>query len=95
MNADAPRDMLVSVTPSGEITEGDSVTLTCSSNANPPAHSYTWHKRSGDRTLHVATGQNYSITSTSAAQSGHYYCTAQNDIGVRSTRETLLNIRCE
>uniref|UniRef100_A0AAR2JWW6 Ig-like domain-containing protein n=1 Tax=Pygocentrus nattereri TaxID=42514 RepID=A0AAR2JWW6_PYGNA len=34
----------VSISPTGEIVEGSSVTLTCSSDANPPVQNYTWFK---------------------------------------------------
>ncbi|CAK6982814.1 B-cell receptor CD22-like isoform X2, partial [Scomber scombrus] len=40
----APKLPSVSVSPSGEIIEGSSVTLTCSSDANPAAK-YTWYKK--------------------------------------------------
>nr|XP_033472412.1 B-cell receptor CD22-like [Epinephelus lanceolatus] len=39
----APKLPSVSVSPSAEIVEGSSVTLTCSSDANPAA-TYTWYK---------------------------------------------------
>ncbi|XP_029987247.1 B-cell receptor CD22-like [Sphaeramia orbicularis] len=41
----APTVPSVSFSPSGEIIEGSSVTLTCTSDANPPVTKYTWYKR--------------------------------------------------
>ncbi|XP_041081612.1 B-cell receptor CD22-like [Polyodon spathula] len=41
-----PRNISVSVSPPGEIVPGSPVTLTCSSNANPPVSSYSWFKTS-------------------------------------------------
>ncbi|CAL8401720.1 unnamed protein product [Gadus morhua 'NCC'] len=40
----APKTPSVTVSPSGEIEEGSSVTLSCSSDANPAAN-YTWFKK--------------------------------------------------
>ncbi|KAL6482243.1 hypothetical protein MHYP_G00103230 [Metynnis hypsauchen] len=74
-----PKNVSVSISPSGEIVEGSSVTLTCSSDANPPVKNYTWLKEGG--TSPVGSGQNYSIISITADHSGLYYCEAQNDHG--------------
>ncbi|KAG7271891.1 hypothetical protein CRUP_038143 [Coryphaenoides rupestris] len=45
--SDGPKDTSVSSSPSGEIEEGSSVTLSCSSDANPAAQ-YTWFKEHED-----------------------------------------------
>ncbi|KAL7852103.1 hypothetical protein SRHO_G00178880 [Serrasalmus rhombeus] len=74
-----PKNISVSISPSGEIVEGNSVTLTCSSDANPPVKNYTWFKEGG--TSPVGSGQNYSIISITADHTGLYYCEAQNDHG--------------
>ncbi|XP_064176581.1 B-cell receptor CD22-like, partial [Anguilla rostrata] len=50
----APKNTSVSVSPSGEIVEGSSVTLTCSSDANPPVHRYAWYKN--NRAVSSETG---------------------------------------
>nr|XP_040042986.1 B-cell receptor CD22-like [Gasterosteus aculeatus aculeatus] len=61
--------------------EGDSVTLTCSTDANPAAN-YTWYKEHEDSPR--ASGQIFPITNFTAKHSGNYYCEAQNEMG-RST----------
>ncbi|KAM8773645.1 sialoadhesin-like isoform 2-T5 [Acanthopagrus schlegelii] len=73
-----PRLPSVSVSPSAEIVEGSSVTLTCSSDANPAAN-YTWYKENGDSPK--ASGQIFTITDFRAEHSGNYYCEAQNRRG--------------
>ncbi|XP_068560450.1 B-cell receptor CD22-like isoform X1 [Cebidichthys violaceus] len=74
----APKLPSVSVSSSAEIVEGSSVTLTCSSDANPPAN-YTWYKKNEDSPK--ASGQIFNITDFRAEHSGSYYCEAQNNRG--------------
>ncbi|XP_036412899.1 B-cell receptor CD22-like [Colossoma macropomum] len=74
----SPKNVSVSISPSGEIVEGSSVNLTCSSDANPPVKIYTWFKEGG--TSPVGSGQNYSIINITADHTGLYYCEAQNDL---------------
>ncbi|XP_030283250.1 B-cell receptor CD22-like [Sparus aurata] len=78
----APRLPSVSVSPSAEIVEGSSVTLTCSSDANPPAN-YTWYKENEDSPK--ASGQIFTITDFRAEHSGNYSCEAQNSRGRNKT----------
>ncbi|KAF5906473.1 B-cell receptor CD22-like isoform X1, partial [Clarias magur] len=70
----SPKNVSVSISPSGEILEGSSVILTCSSDANPPVEIYTWFKV--NESSAVGSGQSYR-----ALQSGQYYCQAQNKHG--------------
>uniref|UniRef100_A0AAY5KHK1 B-cell receptor CD22 n=1 Tax=Esox lucius TaxID=8010 RepID=A0AAY5KHK1_ESOLU len=79
----ATSNIFVSVSPSGEIMEGSSVTLTCSSDANPPMDKYTWYKKTV--TSPIASGQSYLITNITSEDSGEYYCVATNVIGNRSS----------
>ncbi|XP_037399212.1 B-cell receptor CD22-like [Pygocentrus nattereri] len=74
-----PKSISVSICSSGEIVEGSSVTLTCSSDGNPPVKIYTWFKEGG--TSPLGSGQNYNILSITADHTGLYYCEAQNDHG--------------
>uniref|UniRef100_A0A3B4DHM7 Ig-like domain-containing protein n=1 Tax=Pygocentrus nattereri TaxID=42514 RepID=A0A3B4DHM7_PYGNA len=76
-----PKRVSVSISSSGEIVEGSSVTLTCSSDGNPPVKIYTWFKEGG--TSPVGSGQNYSIISITADHTELYYCEAQNEHGAQ------------
>ncbi|KAL7883518.1 hypothetical protein SRHO_G00011760 [Serrasalmus rhombeus] len=86
-----PKKVLVSSRPS-EIPEGDSVTLTCSSEANPPVENYTWFKRSGTKDLQIGYGQSYSITHISSDDSYKYKCRASNQHGSAFSEYTPLDI---
>ncbi|KAJ4944605.1 hypothetical protein JOQ06_013148 [Pogonophryne albipinna] len=74
----APKLASVSASPSAEIEEGSSVTLTCSSDANPAAN-YTWYK--DNERSPKASGQIFTISDFRAEHSGSYYCVAQNKLG--------------
>ncbi|KAL2086249.1 hypothetical protein ACEWY4_017308 [Coilia grayii] len=72
-----------SVIPSGVILEGNTVSLTCSSDANPPVETYSWYRRTGDKTTEVGSGQTHSFTLTSAT-AGLYHCQANNRHGYQN-----------
>ena len=80
---DTPKNTTVFTTPSGVITKGSSVTLTCSSDANPPVENYTWFKV-GESTP-VGSGQQYSITNIRSEDGGQYYCEARNKYGAEDS----------
>ncbi|XP_058624342.1 B-cell receptor CD22-like [Onychostoma macrolepis] len=69
-----PRNISVSISPSDEIVEGDSVTLICSSDSNPPALNFSWFKE--NQKSAVGSGQGFS-----ALQSGRFYCEVHNQHG--------------
>uniref|UniRef100_A0A672LMJ5 B-cell receptor CD22 n=1 Tax=Sinocyclocheilus grahami TaxID=75366 RepID=A0A672LMJ5_SINGR len=85
-----PRTVSVSITGSGEIVEGDSVSLSCSSDSNPPALNFSWFKE--NQSSAVGSGQSFS-----ALQSGRFYCEAHNQHGsqrsdaVTVTGEAFIN----
>ncbi|XP_065130428.1 B-cell receptor CD22-like isoform X3 [Paramisgurnus dabryanus] len=85
----APRNVVVSISGSGEIMEGDSVNLTCSSESNPPVHNYSWFKE--NETSSVGSGQTYSITNINSRDSGWFYCEAQNEVG--SQRSAAISVK--
>ncbi|XP_048051192.1 B-cell receptor CD22-like isoform X2 [Megalobrama amblycephala] len=69
-----PENPVISISPSGEIVSGDSVTLICSSDSNPPALNFSWFKE--NESSAVGSGQSFS-----ALQSGRFYCQAHNQHG--------------
>ncbi|XP_056128020.1 B-cell receptor CD22-like isoform X2 [Rhinichthys klamathensis goyatoka] len=69
-----PRSVSVSIIQSGQIWLGDSVTLKCISDSNPPALNFSWFKE--NETSAVGSGQSFS-----ALQSGRFYCQAHNQHG--------------
>lgn len=71
----------VSVSPSAEIEEGSSVTLTCSSDAKPAAN-YTWYKKDDDPDLQPpGEGPQIVFSSIQLSDSGEFYCEAENELG--------------
>ncbi|XP_064159719.1 myelin-associated glycoprotein-like [Anguilla rostrata] len=84
-----PKNTSVSVSPSGSVLAGSSVTLTCSSNANPAVQKYTWYKVNGTEMNTVGTGQNLTFTVTESSGSEQYYCEAQNEHGKENSTVQL------
>ncbi|XP_073698599.1 B-cell receptor CD22-like [Garra rufa] len=83
----APTSVSLSISPSGEIVEGDSVTLSCSSDSNPPAE-ISWFK---GRTS-VGSGRIYSISEISSDHSGEYRCKSINKHGEKYSHAVTLNV---
>uniref|UniRef100_A0A8K9WWR4 Ig-like domain-containing protein n=1 Tax=Oncorhynchus mykiss TaxID=8022 RepID=A0A8K9WWR4_ONCMY len=88
-----PKNTSVSVSPSGEIVEGSSVTLTCSSDANPPVDKHTWYKK--NVTSPKASGQSYSITNIISEDRGEYYCEAENKYGRLNSSSVSVDVQCK
>ncbi|KAI9529164.1 hypothetical protein NQZ68_013471 [Dissostichus eleginoides] len=86
----APKLPSVSVSPSAEIEEGSSVTLTCSSDANPAAN-YTWYKK--NQTLFQGTEGSYNFTSISSEDRGIYYCRAENQYGEINSTSLFVDVQ--
>ncbi|XP_050964369.1 sialic acid-binding Ig-like lectin 14 [Labeo rohita] len=85
----APKNTSVSV--AGLALKGRSVTLSCSSDANP-AVSYTWY-RDNERLLNpVQARPKLTINNINLTHSGRYYCTAQNKHGTQNT-SVLLDVQ--
>ncbi|XP_062400212.1 B-cell receptor CD22-like [Sardina pilchardus] len=86
-----PKNTTVLITPSGDIVEGDSVTLTCSSDANPPVHSYTWYKISRV-SASLGSEQKHFMTNISSGDMGQYYCVVANTVGSSNSAVRHVNV---
>ncbi len=80
----------MSISPSGVIVEGDSVTLSCSSESNPPAE-ISWFKGG----MIVGSGRIYSISKISSDHSGEYKCRSRNKHGEKNSDAVTLHVMCE
>ncbi|CAL8328375.1 unnamed protein product, partial [Merluccius merluccius] len=90
----APKTTSATVSPSGEIEEGRSVTLSCSSDANPAAN-YTWFKVNTDHSSRdMNHGQQLVFGAILSSDSGQYLCKAQNELGTTSDSISI-NVKCE
>ncbi|XP_043106764.1 B-cell receptor CD22-like [Puntigrus tetrazona] len=83
-----PQHTFVSVSPCCEIVEGDSVTLICSSDSNPPAE-ISWIK--GGST--VGSGRIYNISKIRSDHSEEYKCKSRNKHGEKYSEAVTLNIK--
>eukprot|EP00063_Salmo_salar_P074610 XP_014049445.1 PREDICTED: B-cell receptor CD22-like [Salmo salar] len=68
--------------------EGSSVTLTCSSDANPPVDKYTWYFQ--NKTFLNGFGQMYNISKFKSKDNGHYHCEAWNGRGSRNSTALMI-----
>ncbi|KAK9981697.1 hypothetical protein ABG768_001221, partial [Culter alburnus] len=82
-----PRNVSVLITGSGEIVSGDSVTLICSSDSNPPAE-ISWFKGG----TFVGSGRIYNISKISSDDSGEYKCRSINEHGEKYSDAVTLNV---
>ncbi|XP_062389890.1 B-cell receptor CD22-like [Sardina pilchardus] len=89
----SPRNTSASLSPSGDLHEGDSVTLTCSSDANPPVHNYTWYRKTGDGTVLQGTGRMLNLTlNLVSGVDGLYHCEARNKVGSKNSTAVVISL---
>ncbi|XP_056467432.1 B-cell receptor CD22-like [Gadus chalcogrammus] len=88
----APKTPSVSVRPPGEIKEGGSVTLSCSSDANPAAD-YTWFR--DNQPLLWEPRRPYTLDPVSSKDTGTYHCQAENQYGCLGSNSVFIDVLCE
>nr|XP_057941260.1 B-cell receptor CD22 isoform X2 [Doryrhamphus excisus] len=79
-----------SVSFEGPVTEGSSVTLTCNTDANPAADSYTWYQVDQAQVTPVGFAKRLSITVTEATNT--FYCRARNRYGSQNSSSTRIDV---
>uniref|UniRef100_A0A3B5PQX3 Ig-like domain-containing protein n=1 Tax=Xiphophorus maculatus TaxID=8083 RepID=A0A3B5PQX3_XIPMA len=86
-----PKNCSVSVKPSGAVEEGNPVTLTCTSDANPAAN-YTWYKENKI----IANGSEvFHVLAVGSEHRGSYSCKAQNLHGECNSSSRFLDVLCK
>ncbi|XP_042162654.1 sialoadhesin-like [Oncorhynchus tshawytscha] len=88
----SPKNTSVSVSPSDSVVEGSSVTLTCSSNANPAVGRYNWYSVIGEQVSTVRASR--MLTVQIPADDSYFYCEAINDHGTENSSVIQLDRMC-
>uniref|UniRef100_A0A3B4G2Q8 Ig-like domain-containing protein n=1 Tax=Pundamilia nyererei TaxID=303518 RepID=A0A3B4G2Q8_9CICH len=85
----SPKNVTVSVSPSGPVPDNSNVTLTCSNNANPAVKNYTWYRADGDQETFIGTGSSFNVTVSKVKST--FFCKATNALGC----ERLSNLQID
>ncbi|XP_016312099.1 B-cell receptor CD22-like [Sinocyclocheilus anshuiensis] len=88
----APRYTTIQITPREAVREGDSVTLTCSSDGAPPAESFAWFKEGESGSVPDSFRPELRLWSLDYRDHGEYFCVARNPLGTDRSRPILLNV---
>ncbi|AWP21143.1 putative myelin-associated glycoprotein-like [Scophthalmus maximus] len=88
---DAPRFTTATINTSGPVSERETVTFACSSDANPPVRRYSWFR--GDRGKLTRIGQGATLVlQVNPKDSGEYLCEAQSLRGSQRSRPVFLEV---
>jgi len=84
----------VSVDPSGPVQDGSSVTLTCTSIANPAAVNFTWFRAAGSEEKVMGSERDLTFNVTKLSED-QYYCEALNVHGPGTSERVSFDVTCE
>nr|XP_054606896.1 B-cell receptor CD22-like [Nothobranchius furzeri] len=85
----APKDTSASISPSGLVSAGSWVKLSCSSRAKPPVSSFIWFRISSEGPVQVSEEQLYSFN---VSEGGEFYCVAANNLGNQTSSRIKLRL---
>ncbi|XP_041642166.1 sialic acid-binding Ig-like lectin 12 [Cheilinus undulatus] len=89
----APKVSSVVLNSTGEIVESSSVTLTCSTDANPAAN-ITWLKKNGRQDFEpFSSEQQLIFSSIQSSDAGEYRCRAENSLGRRTSAHIIIDVK--
>ncbi|XP_010883367.1 B-cell receptor CD22 isoform X2 [Esox lucius] len=88
----APHSTAIEVSPTGAVTEGGSITLTCSSSGAPAVESYAWFKDKESGSIPDNFRPVLHLKKVSHMDQGEYFCVARNPLGTERSKPVLLNI---
>ena len=75
----------------GVLSEGESVSLSCTTDSNPPA-SVTWRKSGGSMLTSQAS---FTISEVSKESAGVYECVAENILGLSEPSTVSIKVKCK
>ena len=75
----------------GVLSEGDSVSLSCVTDSNPPA-TITWRKQGGNM---LTSQPSFTIQSVSKDSAGQYECVAENILGLSEPSTVMIKVKCK
>ncbi|XP_037829261.1 platelet endothelial cell adhesion molecule [Kryptolebias marmoratus] len=88
-SSDAPKDTSASISPSGLVSPGSWVELSCSSRAKPPVRTFTWFRNTTDGFVKVSDEKVYGFNFT---VEGEFYCVATNDLGNQTSAVIFVGV---
>ncbi|XP_034031208.1 sialoadhesin [Thalassophryne amazonica] len=87
-----PRSTSIAASSTGEVSEGGSVTLTCSTDAAPPAESFAWFKDMESGSIPDSFRPQLHLSHIKYTDRAQYYCVARNSLGTDHSEPLLLNV---
>ncbi|XP_029307695.1 sialoadhesin isoform X2 [Cottoperca gobio] len=87
-----PHSTSIAVFPVGEVSEGESVALICSSAAAPPVESFAWFKDMESGSIPDSFRPQLRLSHLKYTDRGEYFCVARNSLGTDRSKPLQLNV---